>query len=64
MIASRFALPRAMEAHSFQEAVQTADSATNSPVPLMVAGSVLLVIVLIGLPWLASRIGGARAHCR
>ena len=35
---------------------QNAGNAVGNPVPLLLAGSILLAIVLIGLPWLATKV--------
>ena len=39
-----------------QDTAQTAGAAADSTTPLMLAGSVLLLIVLMGLPVLATRV--------
>ncbi len=54
MIADHFVFNVAVETILAQDTTQVADTAGN-PTPLMVAGSVLLVIVLIGLPFLATK---------
>lgn len=54
MIAGRFTLSVAVEAFSMQAPAQTEGAAAGNPMSLMVAGSVLLLIVLIGLPILAT----------
>lgn len=56
MIADRVILPVAIGAFSVQDTTQATGAATGGSLPLMVAGSVLLLIVLIGLPILATRI--------
>ena len=57
MIADRFILPVAAEAFSVQDSAQTVVTAAGNSAPLLWAGSVLLVIVLIGLPVLATWVG-------
>ncbi len=54
MIADRFILPVAGGAVSVQDTTQAAGAAAGNPAPLMWAGGVLLLIVLIGLPVLAT----------
>ncbi len=56
MIVDRFILPVAVGTFSVQDAAQTAGAGAGSPTPLMLAGGVLLVIVLFGLPYLATRV--------
>ena len=57
MIADRLILPMAGGAFSARDTAQAAGDSAGDFVPLMVAGSLLLGIVLIGLPILATRVG-------
>lgn len=57
MIADRFILQVAIEAPAVPDAAQAAGAGAANPAPLMWAGSFLLVIVLIGLPVLATWVG-------
>jgi len=57
MIADRFTLPDVVGAFSVQDTTQTTGAAAGESAPLMWAGSVLLLIVLIGLPILATWVG-------
>ncbi|WP_423925143.1 hypothetical protein [Candidatus Palauibacter sp.] len=61
MVIDRLIFPVALEALSVQaDPAQDAGNATGDPVSLVWAGAVLLVIVLIGLPVLATVVGHKR----
>lgn len=54
MISDRFSLPVAVEAFSLQDTTQAGGGGSDGSVALIWAGSVLLFIVLVGLPLLAT----------